>query len=354
MSNYSKLSLSQAQTATKALRSETFKLNASSVIYLFEIDLSDILIDKQIIFDKTDDNEDERILRFHNSINFLEQGQSIYFRGKRFHPTPFKMDGFEATMQGTIPKPRMGIAVHEVGVKPLSIFKSKLRELDDLVGAKLTRYKTFAKFIDFENFKEGEVPQGFTPGVNAEFPREVYYIERKSNENRYVMEFELSSRLDVEGVRLPRRIILSSRCPWTYRGEGCCYEYPSRFTDLHDGVSYPDNFEAKAVATQVGHKISNVLKMGENQFVDRGEWEPEPNPPYTKGNQVFVQKDLIKYYFVARDSVPNGVKPPNESHWIADECSKDIPGCKLRFLQQGTNLPLRFGGFPSAERQRGV
>lgn len=354
MPTYNKLSLSQAETASRALASETFKLSPSSVIYLFEIDLSDVLIDKQIIFRKTDSNEDERILRFHNSINFLEQGQSIYWRGKRYYPAPFKMDGFEATMQGTIPKPKMGIAVHEQGVKPLSVFKSKLRELDDLVGSKVTRYKTFAKFIDFENFKEGEVPQGFTPGINAEFPREVYFIERKSAENRFVIEFELASKLDVEGVRLPRRIILSSRCPWTYRGEGCCYEYPNRFTTLHDGVSLPDNFNARAIATQSGNKIADMLKLGQQQIIDRGQWEPEADPPYKKGDAVFVSKDLINYYFVARNDVPAGVQPPNSKHWIADECSKDIPGCKLRFLQEGNNLPLRFGGFPSAEKQRGV
>ena len=44
-----------------------------------------------------------------------------------------------------------------------------------------------------------------TPDPNAEFPREIYSIDRKSNENREIVEFELSSVLDLAGITCPKR-----------------------------------------------------------------------------------------------------------------------------------------------------
>ena len=88
--------------------------------------------------------------------------------------------------------------------------------------------------------------------------------------------------------------------------------------------------------------------MAELSFVDRGDWKP--NTGYSKGEFIYVEKDLVKYYFIAKGTVPKGTKPPNEKHWIADECTKDIRGCRLRYK----NSALPFGGFPSAEKQRAV
>ena len=44
-----------------------------------------------------------------------------------------------------------------------------------------------------------------TPDPKAEFPREIYTIDRKSGENREVVEFELASVLDLAGVFCPKR-----------------------------------------------------------------------------------------------------------------------------------------------------
>jgi lambda family phage minor tail protein L len=37
--------------------------------------------------------------------------------------------------------------------------------------------------------------------TSAEFPREIYYIDRKSAENREIVEFELASVFDLAGVQ---------------------------------------------------------------------------------------------------------------------------------------------------------
>ena len=44
-----------------------------------------------------------------------------------------------------------------------------------------------------------------TPDPNAEFPQEVYAIDRKSSENRELVEFELAAPTDLAGVRIPKR-----------------------------------------------------------------------------------------------------------------------------------------------------
>ena len=44
-----------------------------------------------------------------------------------------------------------------------------------------------------------------TPDPTAEFPQEIYKIDRKSSENREVVTFELAAVFDLAGIRAPKR-----------------------------------------------------------------------------------------------------------------------------------------------------
>ena len=44
-----------------------------------------------------------------------------------------------------------------------------------------------------------------TPDPTAEFPQEIYKIDRKSAENREVVTFELAAVFDLAGIRAPKR-----------------------------------------------------------------------------------------------------------------------------------------------------
>ena len=81
---------------------------------------------------------------------------------------------------------------------------------NDLTGAKVTRIRTLAKFIDAVNFTDGV---NATADPTAEFPREVYSIDRKSSENREVVEFELAAPTDLAGVLIPGRQATRSLFP---------------------------------------------------------------------------------------------------------------------------------------------
>ena len=73
---------------------------------------------------------------------------------------------------------------------------------NDLTGAKVTRIRTLAKFIDAANFADGP---NATADPNAEFPQEIYVVDRKSTETREVVEFEVAAPTDLAGVRIPGR-----------------------------------------------------------------------------------------------------------------------------------------------------
>ena len=82
---------------------------------------------------------------------------------------------------------------------------------------------SFALLYEDDTFIYQEVGNPFgTPDPTAEFPREIYFVDRKSAENRNVVEFELASAFDMVGVRAPKRQCIT-RCQWVYRSVECSY-----------------------------------------------------------------------------------------------------------------------------------
>ena len=82
---------------------------------------------------------------------------------------------------------------------------NKVTAKNDLQGAKFTRRRVLASSLDDVNFSSGSNPFG-TPNAN-ELPQEIYFIDRKTVENREFVQFECVSVLDLQGVRVPKRQI---------------------------------------------------------------------------------------------------------------------------------------------------
>lgn len=99
----------------------------------------------------------------------------------------------------------------------------------DLVGARVVRKRTLARFLDAVNFVGGNP----AADPNESFGDEIYYVNQKTREDFEVVEFELATRMDVEGVQLPRRQVIRNTCPWRYRGDGCGYGGPP-VADIND------------------------------------------------------------------------------------------------------------------------
>ena len=81
---------------------------------------------------------------------------------------------------------------------------------NDLTGAVVTRIRTLAKFLDAVNFADGT---NATADNTAEFPQEIYYIDRKSGETRDIVSWELAAVFDLAGVRVPKRQCTRSEFP---------------------------------------------------------------------------------------------------------------------------------------------
>ena len=52
-----------------------------------------------------------------------------------------------------------------------------------------------------------------TPDPTAEYPQEIYKIDRKSTESRDIVQFELAAPFDLAGVRSPKRICTRDNFP---------------------------------------------------------------------------------------------------------------------------------------------
>jgi len=328
-----------AQTANKVLSSEIMSLNPATLITLFEIDLSEIAFDIGLATNNTN-----TVFRFHNS-NFL-RAKNLIWKGFEYQAAPIIVEGYEISSQGTPPTPKLAISVNDQGIPGLTQLKQLLRQVGDLTGAKVTRIRTFAKYLDAQNFINNVTPEQFAPNSNIEFPRDIFYIERKSQENKTTIEYELSSIFDLENVKLPARLVLASKCSCVYRGNGCLYEYASRRVNTTHGT--PSESNLPLLAPPIANNKDELIKdiIGVNSLKDRGKWQRDT--VYSIGDNIFIEKNGIKYYFVAKVNNPQNA-PPNITEWVADVCSKTVKGCRLRWgrIDDGG---LMFNGFPATNK----
>ena len=190
-----------------AIQREIQKLEPSAIIELFEMKLTENI------------NGISTTFRYHAGTNQLRN--DIVFNGKTYEAAPIEVDGFEVTTKGSLPRPSMKVANANSAISALIILYNPLK-------AEVKRIRTCKKFLDSANFS------GTNPSADptAKFEDEIWYIDRVANENPELVEFELTSKLDLTNLALPRRQVLE-HCPWQYRGSECGYR-GTRYFDLND------------------------------------------------------------------------------------------------------------------------
>jgi phage-related protein len=62
-----------------------------------------------------------------------------------------------------------------------------------------------------------------TADANQHYPDDIWFIDQKVSETRYLVEWELASAFDLVGVMLPSRQVIQNSCPWKYTGAECGY-----------------------------------------------------------------------------------------------------------------------------------
>ena len=204
-------------------------------------------------------------------------GHGVTFGGQLYTSIPMEADGFAYNGQGSLPRPTLRIS------NLFSTITALIATLPNgLEGAKVTRIRTLARYIDDVNFtgepfllitqggdllttESGDFFEGIgsegnphgTPDSTAIFPREIYYVDRKSAENRNLIEFELASAFDLAGVRAPKRQCIS-RCQWVYKSAECGYDPTVGPGKTVDGVNYRFFTANDAFEDEIGNPITEA------------------------------------------------------------------------------------------------
>tara|TARA_R100000152_G_C6717211_1_gene143779 strand:+ start:189 stop:758 length:570 start_codon:yes stop_codon:yes gene_type:complete len=182
--------------STTKIFDELQKTNPSAIIELFTLQLSTALHGASTIY------------RFHSGSNLNANGQ-IVWAGNSYLRFPITASGF-AFQRGQLPRPKITISNALGTISAILNDVNLITAGNDLTGSKVTRIQTMVKFIDAVNFSGNT---NSTADPNAEFKREVYNIDRKSVENRDIVEFELAQVWDLAGVRAPKRQCVRSIFP---------------------------------------------------------------------------------------------------------------------------------------------
>ena len=193
--------------------SELQSIAPSSIIELFELQLN------------TTQHGTNDVYRFHAGANLNSNGEVVW-AGNSYMRFPIEAEGFEYSGKGTLPRPKIRVS-NIMGTITAIMLTTPLE------GAKVTRIRTMARYLDAVNFPGGVNPFG-TPDPTALLPSEIYYVDRKSAETRDVVEFELAAAFDLASVRAPKRQCLANICQWEYRSSECSYT-GSNYFDENDG-----------------------------------------------------------------------------------------------------------------------
>ena len=176
--------------STAPIITDLQKINPSAVIELFTITTDATL------------HGSAQTYRFHNGTSLNANGD-IVWAGNSYIKMPIQAEGF-AFRKGQLPRPTFTVSNALGTITAILLNVNQVTTGNDLTGATVTRIRTLARYLDAVNFSGGTNPLG-TPDPTAEFPQEIYKIDRKSAENREVVQFELAAVFDLAGVRAPKR-----------------------------------------------------------------------------------------------------------------------------------------------------
>ena len=226
-------------TAISATYSDLTLSNPSAIIELFQVRLSAEL------------HGSNDIHYFHAGINDFGDSD-IVFADQAYARIPIKAEGFEYTNTGTLPRPTLTISNLGSGMTQLLLLANQTTAGNDLGGAEVRRIRTLKKYLDSTNFPTGNP----TADPNARFPDERWFIDRKASETRDAITFELASKFDLAGQKIPRRQIVANICQWRYRSPECGYAG----TNYFDADGNPVNNENNDVC---GKRIASCkLRFG--------------------------------------------------------------------------------------------
>ena len=127
-----------------SLNKQLISLTPDAIVNLYEIDFSILQENFEQLKDLYGINIGaDAIYRFCPMINGTNP---VIWQGNSYQPLPIKMEGFEHKSDGRLPRPTLTIA------NPEGIFSKIVHSNEDFANCKVSRKRTYARFLDDENF----------------------------------------------------------------------------------------------------------------------------------------------------------------------------------------------------------
>ncbi len=270
------------------------------------------------------------VYRFHAGSN-LNANSAIVWAGNTYLRFPVEAEGFEYSGKGTLPRPMIRVS-NIMGTITALILSLP----NGLEGAKVTRIRTLARYIDAVNFPGNVNPLG-TPDPTAALPSEIFYIDRQVAETRDLVEYELCAAFDLAGVRAPKRQCISNICQWAYKSTECSYTPVATFTGTY----------ARSGTSVTVTKTAHGLIVGDQVYLD-----------FTSGAAVDGSYTVVtaaaNTFTVTTTASGTTSGNVTATQWYdandapvyvstSDTCAKRLSSCQARF---GIKNELPFGSFP--------
>lgn len=193
----------------------------------------------------------DAVLRFTPVVAGTIGAQDVQFGGNIYRSVPIEATGFEWNGSGPAPRPTLSMTALDLS------FLSLVVRARDLTGCPVRRIITYRKYLD----------DGAAANPSAHYPIDHYKLERKSNQNRMMLTYELSTEMDQEGKMVPGRQVIRDTClhrfrywangKWNYDGVTCPYAGAAMYTPSGEITTDPTK-------ARCGKRISDCdLHFGE-------------------------------------------------------------------------------------------
>lgn len=127
-----------------------------------------------------------------------ESVAAVVYDGLTYTPFPITIDGVEHRAGDSAP-PQPTITVSNIN----KLIQATVISFGDMVGGMVTRLRVFRTNLD----------DGVDPDTTVYLPTEKYIINQKKMHNRHILSFVLTSVLDLETTKIPRRLIVKKDFP---------------------------------------------------------------------------------------------------------------------------------------------
>lgn len=215
-----------------SLHADYQKLEPGDEIRLFEIDGSVFNMGDILYFHGYNIPHTEAEIFAAGGDESKLPAKSIWWQGTEYKAWPCELEGIESSTSGSDAQPTLRVGNINGSISALCLY------YDDLAQARVTIRETQKQYLDSRNFSE----ENSTADPTQE-KRHLYFIDTKSLETDELVEFTLSSPMDLQGVLIPTRQY-HSLCTWCIRnkyrsGDGCDYAGTRYFDKNNKPVDDP-------------------------------------------------------------------------------------------------------------------